>query len=207
MNENNHDGRTIAAPTSVWSRIRSRFAAGAEPSIAHRLYERLVRHARFPLYYDRLAVPDTPEGRFEILALHVALTVRRLAAMDDGGQALSQDLFDLMVADLDMNMRELGVGDLSVGKQVKRLASQFYARLSVLSDAFEGEQADGDRTDALRAMIETNVYGSRTPSPEQLDHLAAIVVSLEAALDREAPDALKAGRLTLPDETALAALG
>ena len=67
-----------------------------------------------------------------------------------------------MVADLDQNLRELGVGDLSVGKQVKRLAGQFYARLAVLNEAF-----DEGRIDALSPMLETNVYGAATPRPRR----------------------------------------
>jgi cytochrome b pre-mRNA-processing protein 3 len=167
----------------------------------HDLYGQLVRHARFLIYYDKLSVPDTPEGRFEILALHVGLAIRRLSGLDEEGRQLSQELFDLMIADLDQNMRELGVGDLSVGKQVKRLASLFYARLSVLTEAFDGEQ-----TEILKPMLETNVYGANKPSPQQLDHLEAILIKLNETLDKNAPAAIKAGQLTLPAPSVLEAL-
>lgn len=201
MSENNTSSTKATADGSAWGRFWSRFVREPETSIEHEIYGYLVRHARFPLFYDRLGVPDTPEGRFEILALHTGLTVRRLSALDGEGRNLSQRLFDLMVADLDMNMRELGVGDLSVGKQVKRLASQFYARLAVLNQAF-----DQGRTDALAPMLRTNVYGGIKASSEQVDHLAAIISALHGALAETAPDELKAGRLTLPDEAALKAL-
>ena len=142
--------RPDVRPGAVCCRVSSRYP---NPRSRIRLYETLVPHARFSIYYRHLGVPDTPEGRFEILALHVGLTVRRLLALDDEGRAVGQALFDLMIADLDMNLRELGVGDLSVGKQVKRLAGLFYARLSVLNEVF-----DEGQTEALAPMLRTNVF-------------------------------------------------
>jgi cytochrome b pre-mRNA-processing protein 3 len=202
MSENNHDPVDGGAEASAWRRFWSRIAAEPEPSVAHRLYERLVRHARLPLYYGRLGVPDTPEGRFEILALHVGLAVRRLRGLGRQGEAAGQALFDLMVADLDVNLRELGVGDLSVGRQVKRLAGQFYARLAVLNQAF----GDG-RPEALPAMIRANVYGSAAPPDESdsVGRLARIVCTLEQSLGRQPRDDLLAGKLDLPGEPELLA--
>lgn len=205
MDENNHDKARDGTVRSSWKSFWSRFTAEPEPTVAHRLYEPLVRHARLPLYYDRLGVPDTPEGRFEVLALHVGLVVRRLFSLDDDGRKVGQALFDLMVADLDSNLRELGVGDLSVGKQVKRLAGQFYARLAVLDDAF-----GGGGVEALLPMLETNVHkgvadGSPAPA-ERIRHLADIVVAQKEALDRQDPAELKAGRVILLGEPDLIAL-
>lgn len=202
MNENNHDPAENAPRGSPWSRLLSRFVSVPEPSVAHLLYEELVPHARFFVFYQHLGVPDTPEGRFEILALHVGLTVRRLLALDDESRAIGQALFDLMIADLDMNLRELGVGDLSVGKQVKRMAGLFYARLSVLNEVF-----DQGRTEALAPMLRTNVFGSASPTDQSVAHLAEIVVTLEQALERQASADLKAGHITLPDEQVLIDLG
>ena len=76
----------------------------------------LVEGARAPAFFRELGVPDTPEGRFEMIALHVALAVRRLRREGAPGRALGQELFDLMLTDLDQSLRELGVGDLSVGR-------------------------------------------------------------------------------------------
>ena len=159
-----------------------------------------MRHARFPVYFGKLGAPDTPEGRFEILALHVGLAVRRLCSLGEEGQQTAQALFDLMVADLDSNMRELGVGDLSVGKQVKRLARQFYARLAALNEAF-----DDGRDDILVPMLQTNVVTVSPSAPKQAEALADIVIALKKALDRHGPADLMAGEVRLPDEQALIA--
>ncbi|MGI9508284.1 MAG: ubiquinol-cytochrome C chaperone family protein [Geminicoccaceae bacterium] len=198
MNENNHDPAAAIPKSSPWSRFWSQLVSAPAPSVAHQLYSRLVSSARFPVYYRRLGVPDTPEGRFEILALHVGLAVRRLMNLDADGRATGQALFDLMMTDLDSNLRELGVGDLSVGKQMKRLAGQFYARLAVLNEAF-----DQGRTEGLAPMLEANVFGSAAPAPADLAHFADIVLCLEQALDRQPAADLLDGQITLPDEQAL----
>ena len=88
---------------------------------AHALYGAIVAAAREPAFYDRLGVPDTMDGRFGMIGLHAALVMRRLRTAGPEGQPLAQALFDLMFADLDRNLREAGVGDLSVGRHVKGL--------------------------------------------------------------------------------------
>ena len=134
----------------------------------------VVNEARTPRLYGELGVPDTPEGRFEMVALHAALLIRRLRAEAAAGHALGQALFDLMFADMDASMRELGVGDLGVGKQVKRLAGQFYARLAALDGAFGG----GDRALSSRCCG-ANVYhggpaAERRAGRRAREHLRAL---------------------------------
>lgn len=102
---------------------------------AARLYGEVVAWARTPELYAELGVPDTREGRFEMLCLHLvaaALGLRRA-----GLEPLAQELIDLFFLDLDRHLREAGVGDLSVGKQVKRLGEVFLARSRELSRALE----------------------------------------------------------------------
>lgn len=159
---------------------------------AERLYSALVSQARTPALFGTLGVPDTPEGRFEALALHAALVIRRLRFAGPAGQALGQELFDLMFIDVDVNLRELGVGDLSVGKYVKRLARNFYARLAVLDAALAG--ADGD---AVVPMLEANVYrGGQPPSEVQLAALADYLWATAAALEAQDVDRLLAGEVS-----------
>lgn len=143
-----------------------------------RLYRHLVNLARTPAFYRDLGVPDTPEGRFEMVGLHVALVVRRLKAAGPPADELAQDLFDLMFADLDESLRQIGIGDLSVGRQIKRLAGQFYARLRALDEAFGAEPRQ-----ALREMLKVNAYhGGAAPSEVQLAALADYLVTAEQTL-------------------------
>ena len=154
-----------------------------------RLYRDLVKQARTPLFYRELGVPDTPEGRFEMVGLHAALVARRLRSAGAPGRALAQELFDLMFADVDESLRHIGVGDLSVGKHVKRLAGNFHARLLALDAALEAEPRA-----PLAAMLRTNVYhGGRAPSPHQLDGLVSYLLAAAAALRAHATGRLLAG--------------
>jgi cytochrome b pre-mRNA-processing protein 3 len=166
-------------------------SSGARRVAAHRLYAEAVERARAPVLYKELGVPDTPEGRFEMVAVHVALTLRRLRGGEED-RALGQELFDVMFADLDQALRELGVGDLSVGNYVKRLAKNFYARLHELDAAL-----DGDDPQRIALMLRRNAYvGGTIPDDALVERLATRLVaedrrlaaeSLGMAVDREPP--------------------
>jgi cytochrome b pre-mRNA-processing protein 3 len=161
----------------------------ARRDVAVRLYRDLVKQARTPLFYRDLGVPDTPEGRFEMIGLHVALVARRLRGAGAPGRALAQELFDLMFADVDESLRHIGVGDLSVGKHVKRLAGNFHARLLALDAALEAAPRA-----PLAAMLRTNVYhGGRAPAPHQLDALVSYLLAAAAAMRAHATGRLLAG--------------
>jgi cytochrome b pre-mRNA-processing protein 3 len=182
----------IAVRTRRWLR---RFwpdpADCARREVADRLYRDLVKQARMPAFYRDLGVPDTPEGRFEMVALHVALVVRRLRAAGEPGSALGQEVFDLMFADMDESLRHIGIGELSVGKHVKRLARSFYARLATLDEAL----ATSPRA-PLAQMLRTNVYhGGPAPGAHQLDALVSYLLTAEAALRAQATEHLLAGQL------------
>jgi cytochrome b pre-mRNA-processing protein 3 len=199
MTEDNRDRAETSAMSPGWRRLMSFFRQAPEPSPAHRLYSELVNHARYPFYYATLAVPDTPEGRFEILALHVGLVIRRLMQEGALGRDTAQALMDLMVTDLDVNLRELGVGDLAVGKQVKRMAGQFNARLEVLKRAFD----TGDH-ELLRPMLATNAYhGIASPAADHVTRLILACAALEMSLAGQAVTRLRAGGIDLPDERTL----
>jgi cytochrome b pre-mRNA-processing protein 3 len=165
--------------------------------VAAQLYQAIVQQARRPVWYRELGVPDTPEGRFEMIALHVALVLRRLRREGAPGQALAQQLFDAMFADLDGSLRELGVGDLSVGSYVKRLAGNFYARLAALDEGLGPHAADGgpQGAQALLPMLRANVYQDSAPSDAQLGALAGCLAEQDRALAKQEGQALRAGTI------------
>lgn len=126
-----------------------------------------------------------------MVALHAALVIRRLRAEGALGRAVGQELFDLMFADMDESLRHIGIGDLKVGKHVKRLAGNFYARLAALDEALAAGGAA-----PLRPMLTTNVYhGGEPPSAAQCEALATWLVATGRALDAQAGAALLAGRV------------
>jgi cytochrome b pre-mRNA-processing protein 3 len=97
---------------------------------AEKLYGAVVTAARRPAFYAELGVPDTPEGRFELVALHLFLVLDRVKDHGAAGRALAQRTIETFVTDMDDCMREMGVGDLTVPKRVKRAAAVFYERSS-----------------------------------------------------------------------------
>ena len=79
---------------------------------AHDLYDTIVAQSRLPAFYQAGGVPDSVDGRFDLIVLHAVLVTRRLGGAGEPGKALAQELFDLMFADMDRSLREMGVGDL-----------------------------------------------------------------------------------------------
>ncbi len=171
--------RSLGVRARRWLRcFRPDPADRARRDVAERVYRDLVKQSRTPWFYRDLGVPDTPEGRFEMVGLHVALMVRRLRSADAPGRALAQELFDLFFADVDECLRHIGIGELAVGKHVKRLAGYFYARLRALDEALDAVPGA-----PLAPMLRTNVYpGALTPSESQLAALASYLIAAEAAL-------------------------
>src|ERR1700739_4117771 len=103
---------------------------------AERLHAAAVAQARRPALYARMGAPDTIEGRFELLCAHVILLLDRLKGEPGSLAETRQALFDVFVSHLDGAMREMGVGDLAMGKRMRRLAEAFYGRLQAYEAAF-----------------------------------------------------------------------
>src|SRR5665213_4255614 len=95
---------------------------------AYAAYTSIVEQARSPDLFLHLEVPDTLDGRYEMIALHVFLVLNRLKAEHEATADYGQALFDAMFADLDRGLREMGATDMGVGKRVKEMARGFYGR-------------------------------------------------------------------------------
>jgi cytochrome b pre-mRNA-processing protein 3 len=123
------------------------------------IYGVIVAQARRPAFYAQYGVPDTVEGRFDMIVLHLFLYIRRVSEPDSGSGA-GQPLFDRFCADLDGNLREMGVGDLSVPKRMQKFAEAFYGR----SAAYEKALGASD-SGATALAIARNIFGRETPTP------------------------------------------
>jgi cytochrome b pre-mRNA-processing protein 3 len=119
------------------------------------LYRRIVAASRSQTLYARYGVPDSGEGRFEALSLHVILVLRRLKALPAPAQEVAQDLVDLTFRELDRSLREMGIGDISVPKRVKSLAQAFYGRVAGYAAALDA----GDRAALAAAIGKSGVVG------------------------------------------------
>jgi cytochrome b pre-mRNA-processing protein 3 len=135
------------------------------------LYGAAVAAARDPYLYATLGVPDTLDGRFDAVGLHVYLVIRRLNTSPAPGPELAQAVFDAMFADMDINLREMGVGDMSVGKRNRAMWEAFHGRSAAYAAAWEDDAA-------LAAALARNLWrGQEAPagSPAALARLARAV--------------------------------
>lgn len=122
---------------------------------AQELYETIVAQARQPVFYLEAQVPDTVDGRYEMISLHAFLLMRRLKREEtEEAESLSQAVFDYMFADMDQSLREIGVGDLSVGKRIKEMAKVFYGRIYAYERALDTDE------ETLEDALERNHYGT-----------------------------------------------
>lgn len=147
------------------------------------LHQRIGEAARRPGLYDTFGVPDTVEGRFEALSLHVILVLRRLGQLPPPAADVAQDLVDSVFMQLDASLRELGIGDMGIPKRIKKLGASFYARAGAYGAALDA----GDRTD-LAAALSRNLLGR--DDPQSAAPLAAYVEACAAALSLQDLDGL-----------------
>lgn len=145
---------------------------------ARRLYREAVEKARQPEFYLQRGVPDTPDGRFDMVVLHVVLVMRRLKRDHAQTAETAQALFDLMFADMDQNLREMGVGDVGVGPRVKGMARGFFGRLAAYDLALLAEDDS-----ALCAALRRNLYRKCTPHDRDVEAMARYMREQAAILD------------------------
>jgi cytochrome b pre-mRNA-processing protein 3 len=169
------------------SRLAALFRRDPRRDAVDRLYERIVERAREPVFYAELGVPDSVDGRFEMVALHAFLVLHRLKAETDATKTFAQSLFDLMFLDFDRSLREMGTGDLSVGKEVRRMAEAFYGRAAAYQRGLAGGEA------SLCEALRRNLYGTAEVSPDRVARMARYVTGALAALRGVGPAALLDG--------------
>ena len=179
--------------------LRRLFTRSRFDERAHDLYDAVVGQARRPAFYAKLGVPDSLDGRFELVLLHALLAMRRLRRCGAEGELRAQQLFDLMFADFDGALRQLGVGDLKVGPRIRKMAQAFYGRARAYSEAID---AGGGET--LARNLRRNLYGTLDPSEGVAAAMAAYVMDQERHLGALDDADLLAGRVSFrapPDGT------
>jgi cytochrome b pre-mRNA-processing protein 3 len=126
-----------------------------------RLYGAIVAQARNPVFYAQLNAPDTVEGRFDLVVLHLFMVNERLGSLGDEGKVLAQEVLDFFFEDMDGALREIGIGDLSVPKKMRSLAEAYLGR----SAAYQAALVARDEA-ALAASLSKNIYGEEAVSAE-----------------------------------------
>ena len=148
----------------------------------------MVARARQPHWYLEGGVPDTLDGRFDMVAAVVAMVLLRLEGDGQGDAAhLSSELTELFVDDMDAQIRQIGFGDMVVGKQIGRMMAMLGGRLG----AYREGVAAGDLTPALVR----NLWRGEAPAPAQSTYVSEQLLAFRQALDARSLDELRAGRL------------
>lgn len=161
------------------------------------LYGAIVAQARAPVFYQRYGVADTVNGRLDLLMLHLVLVFERLSQGDAAAKAAGQAAFDRFCQDMDDHLREEGVGDLRVPKDMKRVGAAFFGRHRAYISALKASDSV-----ALRAAVRRNVYVDRDAAA--LGALAAYVEAAAEALERQDVSTVAGGQIVWPDPAAQA---
>jgi cytochrome b pre-mRNA-processing protein 3 len=170
-------------------------ARRANRNLIEQLHGEIVAAARRPALYVEFDAPDTLDGRFEMLALHAGLVMRRLAALPDPGRDMAQDLADCVFRHFDDALREMGIGDTAVPKRMKRMAEAFYGRNKAYAEGL-----DEAGTERLALALARNVYGAASLADAPAASVLARFVRLSAeALDGQPLSAFADGRVVFPE--------
>ena len=174
--------------------------------IAHALYLGAVAQARQPVFYTEHGVPDSVDGRFDLIVLHVYLLLQPLHRLAQGNELsgelgnagdaaairageIAQSLFDIMFGDMDRSLREMGVSDISVGKRVKHMAKSFYGRVAAYDEGLAGSG------ETLAAALERNLFGTVSPLPEHVAAMADYLCRQAEQMTKFDVDDVLAGRM------------
>lgn len=163
---------------------------GRKTSEVGPIYSGIVTAARQPRFYAEWGVPDTLDGRFDMIVLHLFLVLDRLRA-EQGYEEMSQKLTDYFHQDMDRSLREMGVGDLSVGKKVRKMAEACYGRLLAYGQAIAGHDED------LQQALARNVYADGADA-EGVAKLTAWMRRAHAMLREQPAQRIAAGVIQWP---------
>jgi cytochrome b pre-mRNA-processing protein 3 len=168
-----------------------------ETSIA-RLYGTIVAQARAASFYRIHGVPDTVNGRFEMVVLHLVLVLRRLEAEPPLGRELGQSLFDWFCSDMDGNLREMGVGDLAVPRRMRKIGEAFFDRQAAYTAALSACDAQ-----SLAAALARNVFDAPEEAALGALRLAAYMQLAAVGLAQQGARAIGRAEITFPDPEAV----
>jgi cytochrome b pre-mRNA-processing protein 3 len=157
------------------SMIFNLFRRTTAPDAAFEGYRSIVAQSRQERFYAEWGVPDTVTGRFDMISLHLALTLRRLHGVPEA-RGFTQALVNVFFRDMDQSIRELGVTDLGVPAKIKKMGKAFYGLAGVLGTALDSGDAR-----QVESVLTRNVYGGDNPhEPALAQYLLAEAERLAA---------------------------
>ena len=168
----------------IWGSLTKLFKPSQTMLRGHQLYCEAVEKARMPVFYTELGVADTLDGRFDLIALHVFLLSRALQRHAETSNAaeLNQAMIDSMFTDMDRSLREMGVGDVSIGKKVQKMAYALNGRMQAYEQAWD--------TGTLHNALQRNLYRQNDACHTQAKTMVAYCEATDKALSELSLDAL-----------------
>ena len=183
--------RKLISKIKVFSQMYKLFKLRSRKNkVAMELYSILVIQARRPHFYKYWGIPDTPDGRYDMIMLHVFLVLHRLKYDHHNTKDISQALFDLMFEDMDKNLREMGVGDTGISHRIKQMAKAFYGRIA----AYEHGLNSPDNS--LEKAIERNIYRNVPVTKGQITMLCKYIRNESINLANQRTRRLLNGRIS-----------
>ena len=181
-------------PMSVLGKLIDRVLSGPDRRglIAQRLYAALTAQARRPEFYLSCGVPDSVDGRFEMIAIHAFLLFRRLKGQGEKAAAVAQEVYDVMFGDFDASVRELGAQDLGVGRRIKFMTEAMNGRFAAYDAGLAGGPTE------LELALKRNLYGTTEPHDDALKRMAEYVRQADADLAAHPVDQLMRGVVQFP---------
>lgn len=153
--------------------LKKFFTSHSNPSLARERYAALVAEARQPSLYQQCGLPDTLDGRYEAIVLHLFVAEQKLSETSESMQLL-RDMHEAFFDDMDRGLREGGVGDTGIGKRVKRMASGLYGRLQAYRQSIHDHQA-------FKETLLRNAYATRSAAPSDAE-VEALIAYIHAQI-------------------------
>jgi len=147
-------------------------------TICNDIYQKIVKFSRNKIFYTKYKVPDTIDGRYDMLVLITILVVFRLSKIKDEGVVLSQKIFDTIFKDLDFSLRELGAGDVSVANNMKKLISSYMGRQKIYTKAFNINDKN-----SLALAFKNNIYRNNDQKKNLILLLSTNILKINKKLE------------------------
>ncbi|MBL8708360.1 MAG: ubiquinol-cytochrome C chaperone [Rhodospirillaceae bacterium] len=160
--------------------------------IAARLFAKLVSQARQPVFFQRLGVPDTVDGRFDMVAMHAFLVFHRLKGQGGRAAELAQALYDVVFRDMEASLRQLGAGDVGVGKRIRVMTEALQGRITAYETALNGNPLE------VEGAVRRNLYGTADPDPEAVRAMANYLRQASEMAGRQPVDRVLRGLFDFP---------
>ncbi len=146
-------------------------------TISNDIYQKIVIFSRNKIFYTKYSIPDTIDGRFDMLVLMTVIVVHRLSNIKNEGSKLSQKIFDIVFKDLDYSLRELGAGDVSVANNMKKFISSYMGRQKIYVKAFKNEDVK-----LLALAFKNNIFRNKEQKESLISSLSENILKINKKL-------------------------